>query len=327
MERIKSFEEDLYRLNEDGFNDIALRLFKYQSEANPVYNQYLTQIGCPEINAVGEIPFLPISFFKTQDVRSGSWIPETTFTSSSTTGTGTSQHKIRDLSFYLEHSRRIFENNFGLLSEMHFLALLPSYLDRKGSSLVAMAEHFIKATGSPHSGFFLRDEEKLVGLLQKICNGKSKVVLLGVTFALLDLAERLPMDLSNCLVIETGGMKGRRREMTRTEVHSILCSRFNTNLIFSEYGMTELLSQAWSKGNGRFWAPNCMEIRIRDLNDPFLPVTNGQTGGINIIDLANMDTCAFIETEDLGRIHQDGSFEVLGRVDNSDVRGCNLLVE
>ena len=327
MKTIKSFEEDLYRVNDQNFEDIAFQLFKFQVEQNEVYRDFVTHLRRRQVNSLEEIPFLPISFFKTHVIQTGTWIPETTFTSSGTTGQTTSRHPVNTLALYLENTERIFRQFFGPLENYHVLALLPSYLEREGSSLVAMADHFIRKSKSAYSGFYLNQFHALVEKLQELKRSDKKVVLLGVTFALLDLAEAYDLDLSHCLIMETGGMKGRRPELTREEAHRIICSRFNVSSILSEYGMTELLSQAYSFGEGRFLTPLTMKVLIRDITDPFDREPVGQTGAINVIDLANIYSCAFIETQDLGKIHQDGTFEVLGRMDNSDIRGCNLMVE
>lgn len=327
MKTIKSFKEVLYTVNEKNFEDIALALYRFQVENNEVYRTFVTHLGRRDIRSMESIPFLPISFFKTQDIQTGSWKPETTFTSSGTTGTTTSRHRVKALSFYLHHTGKIFNHFFGPLNEYHFLALLPSYLEREGSSLVAMTDYFIRESGSTHSGFYINDQGELVKKLMDLKESGKKVLLLGVTYALLDLAEKYPLDLSGCLIMETGGMKGKRPEITREELHRYLCSRFNVPAILSEYGMTELFSQAYSSSAGHFYPPSCMKILIRDIIDPRGSQPVGKTGAINVVDLANIHSCAFVETQDIGKIHPDGSFEVLGRLDNSDVRGCNLLVE
>ncbi len=327
METFKSFENVLYSTNDRNFEDIALRLFRFQSLNNAVYASYLTYLGRGAVTSLDQIPFLPISLFKTQEVQCGEWMPEATFGSSGTTGAVASRHRVKALAFYLRNTERNFSQFFGPLQDYHFLMLLPSYLEREGSSLVSMATYFINKSESDHSGFYLDNLEDLVRKLQELKRSDKKVVLLGVTFALLDLAEKYSLDLSHCLIMETGGMKGKRQELIREEVHRYLCDRFNVPLILSEYGMTELFSQAYSLGNGKFRAPATMKVRVRDINDPFQQKPAGATGAINIIDLANIHTCAFVETQDLGKIDQNGYFEVLGRIDNSDIRGCNLLVE
>jgi phenylacetate-coenzyme A ligase PaaK-like adenylate-forming protein len=328
LDTFKSFEDSLYSVNESNFQDIALRLFRFQAENNLVYNQYLNFLNCnvDEIQSLEEIPFLPISFFKTKPIKTGNWQPEVEFSSSGTTGVTTSKHLVRDVSFYLRLSENIFERFYGSCENFHFLALLPSYLERQGSSLIAMMNHFIERSKSLHSGFYLNNHDELKRKLQFLKDDEKRVILWGVSFALLDLAESGEIDLSECIVIETGGMKGRRKESIRQDVHEYLSSRFHVNSIHSEYGMTELMSQAYSHSNGYYKTPPWMKILVREINDPF-SIISTKTGMINVVDLANFHSCAFIETQDLGRIDDKGSFEVLGRIDNSDMRGCNLLVE
>lgn len=329
MDTFKGFNRDLYSVNESNFENIALQLFHFQAENNPVYRDYLThlRVDVNDVSSAGDIPFLPISFFKNHPIKTGAWEAETVFTSSGTTGQQTSAHFVRDLRFYLDHSVRCFEHFFGDIAQYHFLALLPSYLERRDSSLVAMMEYFIQKSRSSYSGFYLHDTGKLLNDLEKLKKDAKKTVLWGVTFALLDLAERYHPDLSHCLVFETGGMKGRRPEMTRPELHAILKNGFGVDQIFSEYGMTELFSQAYSRGKNAFFCPPWMKIVGREVTDPFRKGLLNETAGINVMDFANVDTVAFIETEDVGRVFEDGSFEVLGRLDNSDVRGCSLMVE
>ena len=327
MDTLKDFETKLYRVNDHRFEDIALELFHFQAAYNPVYRQYLANLPL-DINTIeqlDQIPFLPIRFFKSHDIKSGEWTPDVTFTSSGTTSSLNSRHLVHDLRFYLMHSQRCFEHFFGPLPNYHLLALLPSYLEREGSSLIAMIDHFIKQTGSEHSDFYLYDLDKLVQHLSLLKSDKKSTILWGVSFALMDLAERHDLDLSHCLVFETGGMKGRRKEIVRDELHKRLKTSFNVKSVYSEYGMTELLSQAYSTGEGRFCCPPWMRVVAREITDPFEKGLLNETGGINVIDLANWRSVAFVETEDLGRVYGDGSFEVLGRADNSDVRGCNLL--
>jgi phenylacetate-coenzyme A ligase PaaK-like adenylate-forming protein len=327
LDTFKSFRDTLYSVNEVNFEDIALRLFRFQAKNNPVYNRYLQYLKCPvkEITSIHKIPFLPIGFFKTHYIKTAEWITQAEFTSSGTTGTSTSRHAINDLSFYLNLSENIFNQFYGPASQYHFLALLPSYLEREGSSLIAMMDHLIKQSKSPHSGFYLHNHADLVNKLNALKNTDRTIVLWGVSFALLDLAEAFELDLRDCIVLETGGMKGRRKEWIRDELHHFLTKRFNIQAVHSEYGMTELMSQAYSKGEGYYQCPPWMKVLVRDINDPFL-IVNSKVGVVNVIDLANFHSCAFIETQDLGRIGQNGSFEILGRIDNSDVRGCNLLV-
>ena len=325
---IQQFTSSLRSINEHNFGDIALSLFQVQAENNRVYNAYLKnlRLDYTKITSIQQIPFLPIEFFKTQKVVSGEWVPEAEFSSSGTTGATTSRHLVWSLPFYLSHAELTFERFFGQLKDCAFLALLPSYLEREGSSLIAMIRHFIRQTHFEHSGFYLHNQEELLTQLESLRNNRKRVILWGVSFALLDLAEKFEIDLSHCVVIETGGMKGRRKEWIREELHAFLCKRFNVTQIGSEYGMTELMSQAYSIGKGVYTTPPWMKLTIREINDPFATLPLGKVGGINIVDLANAHSCAFIETQDLGKKAQSGYFEVLGRIDNSDVRGCNLLV-
>jgi hypothetical protein len=329
LQTFKSFETILYTVNEGSFENIALDLFRFQVARNKVYREFINHLGVDSesVKTLDEIPFLPISFFKTHMVLSGSALPDVVFTSSGTTGNLTSRHAVTDKAFYLLNTKKIFNEFFGPLSDYHILALLPSYLERDGSSLIAMADYFIRQSNSPHSGFYLHDVDALVSKINELKEGTRKIFLLGVSFALLDMAENHELEMSNNIVMETGGMKGRRAELTREELHAFLRQRFHTDRIHSEYGMTELLSQGYSLGRGIFKTPPWMKILIRDVNDPFARKENGQTGGMNVIDLANIHSCAFIETQDLGKVHENGSFEVLGRIDNTDARGCNLLVE
>jgi len=324
LDSFKSFEESLYHVNDHSFDEIALRLFEFQAKSNPVYAEYIRYLGITpsKVTSLNNIPYLPVSFFKTHDIRTDNWKEQAVFTSSGTTGTVSSRHLVYNLGFYLSNTIRCFEFFYGDPSNYTTLALLPSYAERQGSSLIAMIEHFIDR-GS--GGFYHNDR---AGLLERLHESShKKVILWGVTFALLDLAEERELDLSNCIVFETGGMKGRRKEITRAELHEFLGRRFHTS-IHSEYGMTELMSQAYSKGDGIFKCPPWMKVVLRDPEDPRDLAGGRERGGINIIDLANIHTCAFIETQDLGKMWLPGvTFEVLGRMDNSDIRGCNLLVE
>lgn len=328
VQTFESFTYDLYPPNDSAFEEIALRLFRYQAGHNTLYRQYLTYIGVrpEEVSTLREVPFLPITLFKSHEIRTGTWEPEVTYTSSGTTGMAVSRHAIPSRDFYLKHCQAIFESFYGSLTGYHVLCLLPSYLDRTGSSLVAMANHFIAESRSPESGFFLRDLDRLAEKLEKLPGGDRKVLLLGVTFALLDLAEGYDLDLGHCVVMETGGMKGRRPEITREELHEVLRKNLNVHTVHSEYGMTELLSQAYSTGDGLFKCPASMRVVLKEANDPF-SARDVQSGLINVIDLANAHSCAFIETQDLGKMGDRGHFEVVGRIDASDSRGCNLLVE
>lgn len=331
METFKSLEQGLATccINDDHFEHIALSLFTLQATENKVYRDYLTHLGVSpqSIKHTRDIPFLPISFFKSQDVVTGDWVEQATFMSSATTGTTPSKHKIKNLTFYLTNARSVFERFYGALENYHFLALLPSYLERGNSSLVAMLDYFIKESKSAHSGFYLNNRSLLCKKLEQLKGSGRKTMLWGVSFALMDMAEEVEIDLSHCIVMETGGMKGRREEITRSELHDLLCKRFHVQSIHSEYGMTELLSQAYANNKGYFQLPPWMKIMVREVNDPFAQAAEGKTGGLNVIDLANAHSCAFIETQDLGLVTQGVNFEVLGRIDHSDIRGCNLLVE
>ncbi|ELR69562.1 Long-chain-fatty-acid--luciferin-component ligase [Fulvivirga imtechensis AK7] len=327
MNSFKSFYQDIFNVNKSNFDELALNIFQYQAVANPVYRSYIENLGInpTHVKEVKQIPFLPISFFKTQQVTTGSWAAEAVFESSGTTGQVTSKHFVKDKQFYLKNAHYIFRYYYGDLSQFHILALLPSYLERVNSSLVMMAEHFIELTGSSYSGFYLNNHDQLLETIERI-NDNRKILLIGVSFALLDLAERYNPNLSGVIVMETGGMKGRRKEMIREELHNELKEGLNVEKVHSEYGMTELLSQAYSHDQGVFHTPQWMKIILRDVNDPFDLDVRKSSGGINIIDLANIDSCAFIETQDVGKMSPGGGFEVVGRFDNSDIRGCNLMV-
>lgn len=329
METFKSFDLEIYPSNAQQFEDIALEVFRFQSVNNPVYNTFLRylRVDPHAIQSLDEIPFLPIGFFKRHMIQSGSWQPSTRFTSSGTTGSITSSHWVKDETFYHQHARRCFQHFMGDLRDYHFLALLPSYLERPGSSLISMMDYFIRESGSAESAFYLHNQEQLVEDVARIQSGERKTIVWGVAFALLDLVEKFNPDFSQCIVFETGGMKGRRKEITRMELHDTLCRGLNVNTIHSEYGMTELFSQAYANGNDLFRTPPSMRVLGRELTDPFKKGLLGETCGINVVDLANWSTISFIETEDIGKVYPDGSFEILGRMDNSDVRGCNLLVE
>ncbi|MDX5339511.1 MAG: acyl transferase [Cyclobacteriaceae bacterium] len=331
MHEFKSFSERVGNLKSEEFETLALDIFRFQTKANPIYQKYIKarSIEVSQIRKLDEIPFLPIRFFKDWEVVCGNADEfEGFYSSSGTTGTITSKHYYWSESWYLEHSRRIFESVFGSLKDFHVLALLPAYLERPGSSLVAMAKYFIENSESDYSGFYLYNQDELLATLAKLKHGNRKVLLLGVTFALLDLAEsgKKFEPMNQLLVMETGGMKGRRKEMIREELHDTLRNFFQVPSIHSEYGMTELLSQAYSLGEGKFKLPVSMQVKLRDVNDP-LSWSNRSQGGINVIDLANFHSCSFIETQDLGKFDPDGMLEVLGRFDNSEVRGCNLLVQ
>lgn len=330
LAELNELRERVFRIGSAAdLNALALELFRVHAEWNPVYRGFIEALGVEprSVQDAASIPCLPITLFRSQRVLLDGLTPVLSFTSSGTTGAVTSTHHVP----WPEHYERSFLTSFravyGEPSEWRILALLPSYLERQGSSLVYMAERLIAASGDPVSGFYLSQYADLAEVLRQSEAEGQKTLLLGVTFALLDLAERFPMPLRHTVIMETGGMKGRRLEIVREELHAILKNAFQVGAIHSEYGMTELLSQAWSTGDGLYRCPPWMQVRLRDVNDPLSPVGMGRTGGIDVIDLANMASCPFISTQDLGRMHADGSFEVLGRFDNSDVRGCNLLVE
>jgi hypothetical protein len=310
------------------FVNEALSLFKYQSVANKVYNQYLNllNIDLNTVNTLEAIPFLPIQFFKTHQVVSGVFTHQTIYTSSSTTGHGDSKHYIKSVSKYLNNAENIFESQYGKLNQFCFLALLPNYLERQGSSLIAMINHFMIKSPNYKHGFFLNQFELLKEKLIENENLGIKTILFGVTYALLDFAAYFNLPLKHTIIIETGGMKGKRKETTKSNVHSVLKNAFLIPTIHSEYGMTELLSQAYSTGNGLFLSNQKLQPLIRNIYNPF-EIQNCGQGLLNIIDLANEDSCSFIATDDLGLIHQNGSFEILGRLDAAEIRGCNLLVD
>ena len=310
------------------FNEKALSVFLHQSSMPGIYRNYVNTLNVnpKNIKSIEEIPFLPISFFKTHIIKDENATTEIIFSSSGTTGNETSSHYVTDLDLYIKSFTAGFKLFYGDIKNYCFLALLPSYLKRNGSSLVFMCDHLIKQSQHPLSGFYLDQMKELQDTLKMLKQQNQPVILLGVTYALLDLAEKFHLNFPELIIIETGGMKGRRKEMIREEVHSILKRAFSVENIHSEYGMTELLSQAWSKEDGIFKCPPWMQIFIRDVNDPFQLAVHNTTGAINIIDLANIHSCSFIATDDLGRKSNDHSFEILGRLESSDLRGCNLLV-
>ncbi len=312
---------------ESNFNNLCLEIFQFQAKNIPIYQEYLKylKINVATVNEIEKIPFLPISFFKSHKISSIEK-DEIIFRSSGTTGSIPSKHYIGDLSIYEKSFIQGFSTFYGEQNEFALLALLPSYLERDGSSLVYMVEELIKIS-SLDSGFYLFNHEELYEKLLKLKALNKPTLLIGVTFALLDFAEKFQLNFPELIVMDTGGMKGKRKEMIREEVHNLLKNSFGVSEIHSEYGMTELLSQAYSKGNGIFETPKWMQIKIRDTNDPFTYLSNNKTGGINIIDLANVYSCSFIATQDLGLKHENGTFEVKGRFDNSDIRGCNLMIE
>lgn len=310
------------------FEKITLKVFRHQYDNNTVYRNFCNFLNKDKQNvkSVKEIPFLPIQFFKSYDVLSSTDPVQETFTSSGTTGTVTSRHLVTDLNYYEQSFRKAFSQFYGNIEDYAVLALLPSYLQREGSSLIYMVDDLIQASNNPDSGFYLNNYDELISKLITLDNAGQNVLLIGVTYALLDLIEKQNFSLKNTIIMETGGMKGRRKEMIREELHHVLCKGFGVGEIHSEYGMTELLSQAYSLGNGIFECPPWMDVLIRDTEDALSYIDYGKTGGINVIDLANINSCSFIATQDLGKKYTNQSFEVLGRFDNSDIRGCNLMV-
>lgn len=314
--------------NTTAFEETALKIFRFQAKENAVYRSFLQYLSVnPEkIDSVQEIPFLPIQFFKTHRVVSSLKKEGIIFTSSGTTGIQQSRHFVMDLQWYVNSFKRGFELFYGPVTDYTLLALLPGYLDRSGSSLVYMMNALIEQSGKKTSGFYLHDFEKLKDTLHNLEEKKEKTLLIGVSFALLDFLEKNNFELKNTIVMETGGMKGKRKELVREELHRIFCKGFGVSSIHSEYGMTELLSQAYSKGNGIFYTPPWMKVLVRDPEEALAILPDSGNGGINVIDLANINSCSFIATQDLGKTYKDGSFEVLGRFDHSDIRGCNLMV-
>lgn len=310
------------------FEKISLKVFRHQYDNNLVYQNFcnLLKKNKTNVKSITEIPFLPIQFFKSHNVISSTEPVQITFTSSGTTGTNTSRHLVTDLNYYEESFRLGFSQFYGNIEDYVVLALLPSYLEREGSSLIYMVEDLIERSNQPESGFYLHNYDELIEKLIALDHSRQNVILIGVTYALLDLIESQKLQLKNTIIMETGGMKGKRKEIIREELHDILSKGFGVSKIHSEYGMTELLSQAYSLGDGVFECPPWMEILIRDTEDALSYVSEGKTGGINVIDLANYNSCSFIATQDLGKKNPNHSFEVLGRFDNSDIRGCNLMV-
>ena len=324
-----AFHQAIFKIKDQKtFRDAALKVFLYQSRQTPVYGEYLQKLGIDpvQISRLEEIPFLPVEFFKTHTVLGEGEKAEIIFESSGTTLQTVAKHHIVDVSLYRESFSRGFSHIYGSPENYCIVALLPSYLQRSGSSLVYMMDHLMDQSQHPESGFYLDNLDELSILLQRRNEDGQPTLLVGVSYALLDLADIAPLNLKDHIIMmETGGMKGRRREMVRGELHEALKKAFGLKTIHSEYGMTELLSQAYSRGNGLFYTPPWMKILIRDPNDPFSTVQQGQTGGLNIIDLANLYSCSFIATGDLGKTYADGGFEILGRFDHSDIRGCNLM--
>ncbi len=314
---------------ETEFEENALAIFRYQALHCAVYRDFIQHLGinAEEVKRFSNIPFLPISFFKTHRVQTGNETASIVFSSSGTTGMQHSRHYVHDLTIYEQSFYRAFCQFYGQVENTCIIALLPSYLEREGSSLIYMVDSLLQQSKHPHSGYFLYDHENLYHVLSQLKSSGQPTLLMGVTYALLDFAEHYSLNFPELIVMETGGMKGKRKEMVRPELHSLLCKSFGVTHIHSEYGMTELLSQAYSSGNGWFYSPKWMRVLIRDPFDPLSIRQHGESGGINVIDLANIHSCSFIATQDLGKTRPDGSFEVLGRFDHSDLRGCNLLIQ
>lgn len=321
--------QDIFTItSQKQFEKIALKVFRFQHENNKVYREFCNFLNTDvqKVKSLDKIPFLPIQFFKSHSIVSNSNEIQETFTSSGTTGMITSQHLVTDVSLYEQSYRLAFSNFYGNIEDYVILALLPSYLERKGSSLIYMVKDLIELTNNENSGFYLHNYDELISKLIELDSSGQNIILIGVTYALLDLIEKQKFQLKNTIVMETGGMKGKRKEIIREELHDILCKGFGVNSIHSEYGMTELLSQAYSMGEGIFECTNWMQILIRDTEDALTYLDFGKTGGVNVIDLANINSCSFIATQDLGKKYSNNTFEILGRFDNSDIRGCNLMV-
>lgn len=322
----------IFGVNEDDFDIFAFEIFRFQAAHNPVYGSYIEALGIQvaSIKSIEQIPFLPIRFFKSHTVQTTLFEPAVIFESSGTTGSVNSRHLIKNALLYEESFTKGFELFYGPVHDWCIIGLLPSYLERKNSSLVYMADKLIRLTGDPQSGFYLDEYDKLFAVLNEMERRQQKTLLIGVTFALLDFAEKYSLQLKHTMIMETGGMKGRKEEMIRPELHEFLKIKLGVNAIHSEYGMTELLSQAYSKGDGVFNCPPWMKVWLRDEEDPLLvrhlPGDGYVTGAINIIDLANIYSCSFIASDDVGKLYPDGSFEVLGRMDDSDLRGCSLML-
>lgn len=327
-------EKRIFAASDSNFEDLALEVFQFQYDNNAVYQQFCNhlRINCSEVVSISQIPFLPIRFFKSHKIQTTSFEPEAFFSSSGTTGSVNSRHYIKSTALYTTSFTKGFEKFYGPASQKCILGLLPSYLERKESSLVYMVEALIKNSRHPLSGFYLYDHEKLHNTIVHNEILQQPTLLIGVTYALLDFAAAFPAQLKHTIIMETGGMKGRREEMTRQEVHGQLQQQLGVSLVHSEYGMTELLSQAYSKGDGIFHCPAWMKIILREEDDPFALVFADQVkekpagGAINVIDLANLYSCSFIATDDIGKLYSNESFEVVGRMDNSDIRGCSLMI-
>ena len=328
---ICELEDKIFDVQQSGFERVALEVFAFQSRENIVYRSFINalKVDPHSVTSLASIPFLPVSFFKNHDIVSGTFTPEIVFESSGTTATGNSRHLVNAIDIYRKSFIDAFEMFYGNIDEWCIIGLLPAYLERKSSSLVMMVNDLIELSENVNSGFYLYDHAKLAQVITENEAVAQKTLLIGVTFALLDFAETFRTPLKHTVVMETGGMKGRRKEITRLEVHDVLCAAWQLDAIHSEYGMTELLSQAYSAGKGLFRCPPWMKVILRDEDDPLTIKTvsgeKAENGLINVIDLANIYSCSFIATDDIGKLYADGSFEVIGRMDTSDVRGCSLM--
>jgi hypothetical protein len=325
MDTSESFKKNVFQINEENFESYALEAFEYQFHQNKVYQAYISSLGMTpaDISTIEQIPFLPISFWKTHKVMSGNWIAEKTFLSSGTSAQVRSKSHVKELSFYQKVSEHIFEYFYPDLNTTELLALLPSYQEQGNSSLIFMVDSLLSKT-APGSRYYASNESTV--LKNKLEDPAHPKILIGVSYALLDLVTEERLRCDNLTIIETGGMKGRRKEITRNELHEKICAGFGVAKVHSEYGMSELMSQAYSIAGDVFETPSWVKVKVRDINDPFGQVNDKSTGGLNIIDLANIDTCCFVETQDLGKRFENGTFQVLGRFDNSDIRGCNLMI-
>lgn len=324
----QQIKEAIRKVDTHSFEAVALEVFEYQKQNNPLYQEFINLLGLSNknIQQIEDIPFLPIQFFKSKQIKTGQWTTSHVFSSSGTTQTTTSTHHLKSAEWYRENSCRFFEQQYGPLENYIVLALLPSYLERKGSSLIFMIDAFIKNSKHPLSGFFLYNTQQLKEVLSLSSKENRNILLVGVSYALLDLIQDYDLQLERLVVMETGGMKGRRKEMTKEQLHTTLKKGFKQTSIHSEYGMTELLSQAYSKKDGIFTPCPTMQVYIREINDPFCMAKLGKVGAVNVVDLLNIDTCSFVATDDLGRKYESGNFSLHGRSDVSDLRGCNLLL-
>jgi phenylacetate-coenzyme A ligase PaaK-like adenylate-forming protein len=323
---VQHIVNNIFSSTPESFDQLTIEVFHYQYDNNQIYKAWVDMLGVDpaSVREIVSIPFMPVSFFKSYEITTGAFKPDVIFESSGTTGTINSRHFVKDVTWYKQSFMKGFEAFYGDIKEWCVIGLLPAYLERQGSSLVFMVDEWIKMSGHASSGFYLYEFEQLYHLLQSLERQKQRTLLIGVTFALLDFAEKFPMHLQYTTVMETGGMKGRRQELIRNEVHDILTNQLQVSKVHSEYGMTELLSQAYSSGDGIFKTVPWMRILVRDEDDPLVLRSEGR-GVINVIDLANIHSCSFIATDDVGTIYEDGSFEVIGRMDNSDIRGCSLM--